>query len=152
MYLVLIFFFFFLLTLSIVIRKYKIHSGTSVRPPGDERENRGVGAETICASEPRRGHVTFLLDLCGVAYLALAVPATVVRGRRMFSGLNCGPDPNKHAGSPEGGCDRVPELPVATQDYIFRVFFRSLCMPPPSSKGLSSTEQLAGGQRVLLGR
>lgn len=35
------------------------------------------------ASRPRRGHVTFLLDSCGVANLALAASATVIRETRV---------------------------------------------------------------------
>ena len=60
----------------------KTHCSTSVRPfwEGD------VDAETnseFRASEPRHGHVTFLLDLCRVALLALAVFATVLRETRV---------------------------------------------------------------------
>lgn len=48
----------------------------------------------------RHCHVTFLLDLCDVAHLAFAVPATVLRETRVFSGLSCATDPNKSAPDP----------------------------------------------------
>jgi len=74
-----------LTAIVLVIRLYvKIHWSTSVRPSWEgSGEVDAEPSSKFRASKPRRGHVTFLLDLCGVAFLALAVFATVLRETRV---------------------------------------------------------------------
>jgi len=57
-------------------------SSTSVRPFWEGAIDAETNSESH-ASKPRHGHVTFLLDLCWVAFLALAVFATVLRETRV---------------------------------------------------------------------
>ena len=65
-----------------------------------QRWRRGELEELWAGWTLRHCRVTFLLDLCGVAHLALAVTATVLRETRVFSGLNCGMVPNKSTPDP----------------------------------------------------
>jgi len=60
----------------------KNHSRTSVRPFWEGAVDAETNSE-FRASKPRHGHVTFLLDLCCMAFLALAVFATVLRETRV---------------------------------------------------------------------
>ena len=60
----------------------KTYSSTSVRPFLEGAFDAETNSE-FRASKPRHGHVTFLLDLCCVAFLALAVFATVLRETRV---------------------------------------------------------------------
>ena len=60
----------------------KTHGSTTVRPFWEGAVDAETNSE-FRASIPRHGHVTFLLDLCCVAFLALAVFATVLRETRV---------------------------------------------------------------------